>query len=634
MRTKSPRFLVLGACWTLLAGASLGCRNGREHALGSSGTDVEAGSSENSPDGSSGGSEPWDSSTQIRSDATLGVGDTGGDMVSGPTDGAMMGKPAIGAGCNAGADCASSFCVDGVCCETMCTGSCDTCNGTTPGHCTPVTGTPPNAHTPCPAITGSVPSCSAGKCDFTCTATYQRCGNQCVAPGQPCNNQCPGSQRLCGTMCVQAQCCGNSDCGVCQECVGGACQNQGAGQDKKSECSGRGCNAGTCRVCSPAAPAMCDGASTSRRCNADGSQLVPTDCGARGCDPSAGTCCPSGQQLCSAGCTSVSSDPGNCGSCGHDCLGGTCVNGACQAKMVATGFSGANLAVTTSDVYVVDYGSGGRLLRISKASGSITPVAFGNVGGVAAFGGKVYWSLVVTLGGTDGKVIRAAPDGSGQETIAMQQATPLDVVADSSGVYWLNGGTTDSDGSIMSLPSGSTMAVPVATSQAGPSSLAIDSANVYWFTVGAANDGSQGTVFKRSKAGGSISPIAQNQPNATGSAFSLSARGGRVYFAPRGLGNTDGLVRSVSTNGGAIADFATNQVRPQAVDADDSFVYWTSYGNGNDGLVQRASLATKEINQLVGALAGPLDLKVDGLAIYFTTAGSGATSGALFRLAR
>jgi hypothetical protein len=77
-----------------------------------------------------------------------------------------------------------------------------------------------------------------------------------------------------------------------------------------------------------------------------------------------------------------------------------------------------------------------------------------------------------------------------------------------------------------------------------------------------------------------------------------------------------------------------NQVRPQAVDADDSYVYWTSYGSGNDGLVQRASLTTKEINQLAGGLAGPLGLVVEGSAIYFTTAGSGSTSGALYRLAR
>jgi hypothetical protein len=386
-------------------------------------------------------------------------------------------------------------------------------------------------------------------------------------------------------------------------------------------------------VCIPGTPAMCDG-SLSRKCNSDGSQLTPTDCGSRGCDPSTGSCCPTGQQLCAAACTSVSTDPANCGSCGHDCLGGACMNGVCQAKPVATGFSGANLAVTSSDVYVVDYGSGGRLLKISKASGSINPIAFGNIGGVAAFGGKIYWTLAVTFGGTDGRVVRAAPDGSGQQDIAMQQATPQTIVADAWGVYWLNRGTNSTNGSVMSLPSAAATAVPVATSQAGPSSLATDAENVYWFTVGPANDGSQGTVFKRPKAGGTITPVAQNQPHATGSPFSLAVRSGRVYFAPRGLGNTDGLVRSVSVNAGAITDFATNQVRPQAVDVDDSYVYWTSYGSGNDGLVQRASLTTKEINQLAGGLAGPLGLVVDGSAIYFTAAGSGATSGALYRLAR
>ena len=216
------------------------------------------------------------------------------------------------------------------------------------------------------------------------------------------------------------------------------------------------------------------------------------------------------------------------------------MNGVCQAKMVATGFSGANIAVTATDVYVVDFGSGGRLLRLSR-SGTITPIAFGDVGGVAAFGGKIYWTLAATSGAMSGKVIRATPDGTGQEDVAAQQNMPHPVVADSSGVYWVNSGTTAADGAVMSLPSGSATAIPIATSQARPSTLTTDSANVYWFTVGTADDGSQGTVFKKAKTGGSIIPIAQGQPNATGS-MAMAALSGRVYFAPRGLGNTDGLV--------------------------------------------------------------------------------------------
>jgi len=73
--------------------------------------------------------------------------------------------------------------------------------------------------------------------------------------------------------------------------------------------------------------------------------------------------------------------------------------------------------VGSDSVYVVDYGSGGRLLRISKANGTITPIASGNIWDVAVFGGAVYWttwttSMTTSTSPTDGKVTRAALDGS------------------------------------------------------------------------------------------------------------------------------------------------------------------------------------------------------------------------------
>ena len=244
----SSRFFLLGAYCTLVAGVTLGCRNGREHALGTSGADAEAGSGESPTGGSGSGGIRLDGSMQ--SDATSASDTAPGattDTATGTSDG-LTTKPPLGSHCSANAECASGFCVDGVCCEDMCAGSCDTCNGTTPGRCTQVTGTPSTGHASCPAVSGGMPTCAAGKCDFTCTGMNQRCGNQCLSPAQPCNNQCPGGQRLCSNMCVPAQCCGDSDCGVCQECVSGACRNQTVGQDKKSECGGRGCNGGTCRV--------------------------------------------------------------------------------------------------------------------------------------------------------------------------------------------------------------------------------------------------------------------------------------------------------------------------------------------------------------------------------------------------
>ena len=124
------------------------------------------------------------------------------------------------------------------------------------------------------------------------------------------------------------------------------------------------------------------------------------------------------------------------------------------------------------------------------------------------------------------------------------------------------------------------------------------------------------------------------QANATGSTFSIHVATGRVYVAPRGLGNTDGLVRSVPTEGGEIKQHAANQVRPQGIVADENNVYWLSAGNGSDGTLQKASLDSGSVTQVIGSLQTPLDLAIDGATIRFTTAGSGTASGGLFRLVK
>ena len=346
------------------------------------------------------------------------------------------------------------------------------------------------------------------------------------------------------------------------------------------------------------------------------------------------SCSGSTPDSCAGTCVSLQTSASHCGSCGHDCLGGACLGGRCQATLVATGFSGGNLLLTATDAYVLDYGSGGRVLRISKSSGAITPVVFGRVGGIAVRQDSLYWTLAPTFRGTDGKVIRAGLDGARPEEIATGQATPQAIIADDSGIYWVNRGTAANDGAVMSLPSGSASATVFADAQAGPGAIAVDSTSVYWFTVGLTPDGSDGAVYKRAKSGGNIVPLAELQPNATGSPFSLAVRGGRVFWAPRGLGNTDGRVRSISANGGTVTEFAGNQVRPQGVEADDSFVYWIVYGNGNDGVLQKASLSTKEITQLAGSLANPLDIAIDGAAIYFTLQGNAMSPGGLMRIVK
>lgn len=304
---------------------------------------------------------------------------------------------------------------------------------------------------------------------------------------------------------------------------------------------------------------------------------------------------------------------------------------ACQPKLLASGFVAGPLAVGPDSIYVVDYGSGGRLLRVAKANGSITPIAAGSIFNVAVFGNQVYWTTS-TSGSTDGRVTRAALDGSGAVDIATGQVTPAAIAVDASGVFWLSG--IGAASSVMRLGPTDAAPFPFATAQPGASSLALDASNVYWMTTGTAADGSDGAVFAKAKSGGDVIPLALSQHDATGTGLSLTAAGGIVYFAPRGLGSTDGAVRSVPGIGGSIAEYAINQVRPQGIVADGSFVYWVDAGNGTDGLLQKASLSTRAVTQLAGNLANPGSLGIDGATLYFGSQGNSALAipGGLYRL--
>jgi MYXO-CTERM domain-containing protein len=169
---------------------------------------------------------------------------------------------ANGEGCTAAsaADCASGFCVDGVCCESAgCTGACMACN------------TPGSEGTCVLAQAGTeVPgSCSDGQaCDGTGSCKSKN-GQACSAAGN-----CASG------FCVDGVCCDDACTGVCKSCnlpgQVGTCTAQSAGTDPNGEC---GLGTGVCRstcdgvgVCtfplggvSCGACLTCDGAGTCSR---------------------------------------------------------------------------------------------------------------------------------------------------------------------------------------------------------------------------------------------------------------------------------------------------------------------------------------------------------------------------------
>jgi hypothetical protein len=130
-----------------------------------------------------------------------------------------------GASCNVPADCASGFCVDGVCCNSSCSGPCQACaaalNGVVNGQCLAVTNNtdPDNdCATQAPSTCGTTGICVSGAC-------AQHSGNVCAAAtcvgatftdDSICNGmgacQAPGS-----IMCVSPYLCAPNQCQSCSD---------------------------------------------------------------------------------------------------------------------------------------------------------------------------------------------------------------------------------------------------------------------------------------------------------------------------------------------------------------------------------------------------------------------------------
>jgi hypothetical protein len=124
-------------------------------------------------------------------------------------------KAGLGAPCSDGAtDCVSGVCADGVCCETSCSGVCETCNERgSEGRCVPVRGIPDAGHGSCPAAPEGF-ACQAPVCDGI---VHSRCVGY------------PGAETACGP----PSCAGEEE-------------------TPAARCDGRGaCVASTARTCAP-----------------------------------------------------------------------------------------------------------------------------------------------------------------------------------------------------------------------------------------------------------------------------------------------------------------------------------------------------------------------------------------------
>ncbi len=182
----------------------------------------------------------------------------------------VLPPPTNALACSTDTDCGSGFCVDEVCCDSACTGTCEACTAAKKssgidGECGPIKfdSDPDNE-----CVIGSA-------CDGQGTCKFYN--------GVPCpvGNECL-------SYCVDGVCCGNICSGACQSCsaakkgsgVDGVCEPIAVGTDPDDECSAGACDgAGTC--------ASIGGACTSNAQCGSGGSCVDNVC----CDSACtGTC--------------------------------------------------------------------------------------------------------------------------------------------------------------------------------------------------------------------------------------------------------------------------------------------------------------------------------------------------------
>jgi hypothetical protein len=203
------------------------------------------------------------------------AGDAGADAKMGHDarpDGALRAGTG-GVSCSVNAECASGFCVDGVCCNTACRGACVSCGlPLSVGTCVPAPIGRPDPHGTCtdqgPTSCGQIGTCDGtGNCALYpsetvcgrpfCTGnvwtTYATCdGAGTCVPGLSFN--C--FPYVCVDATCQTSCAGPADCATGQVCMAGTCGN---GRVEGTACTGDpDCNSGICSqgVC---CASRCDG---------------------------------------------------------------------------------------------------------------------------------------------------------------------------------------------------------------------------------------------------------------------------------------------------------------------------------------------------------------------------------------
>jgi hypothetical protein len=278
----------------------------------------------------------------------------------------LCGPKTNGQACSAGSECLSTFCVDGLCCDTVCTGGCRSCTlPSMPGKCTSIPVGNADPRGVC-QDQGSATCSTNGKCDGSGSCQKYKMGTICApeicssnvyTPRSTCSatGQCtapdslPCSPYACnGTACFVA-CTANANCLTPNVCNGNSCGKKipGSSCSAASECQSNFCAQGVC--CNRACTGACES------CTLSGSLGTCTNVLTDSSDP-AGTCTDQGSASCGTN--------GKCqaGACQRYGKGTSCKDSTCpsQTTMFTPGATcdGAGACVTPAASSCFPYSCG------------------------------------------------------------------------------------------------------------------------------------------------------------------------------------------------------------------------------------------------------------------------------------
>lgn len=153
-----------------------------------------------------------------------------------------MATGALGGACQAATDCMSGNCADGVCCDTPCTGVCESCNQTgSPGVCTPAaSGTDPDND-----CFAKMPMVNGGNADGGADNPDGGINDVMLDP-QACSGTCDGN-RACKYPGTETSC-GSSFCSDVASLGNFVCDGNGTCTEADSMCTDYNCDSGSCKT--------------------------------------------------------------------------------------------------------------------------------------------------------------------------------------------------------------------------------------------------------------------------------------------------------------------------------------------------------------------------------------------------